>query len=221
MKVLALDTALHGCSDALLEDARVLGRREDPALRAQAEQLLPLLTGLLDDAGMKFADLDLIAVTIGPGSFAGLRVGLAAARGLALASGRPLVGVSTLAALAGAVAAAESAGRTVLAAIDAGRGEVYVQWFGDGMAGEPQVLPAAAVASYAPAGPLLLVGSGGPVLLPSLSGRDCRLSAAPAVIDAVVVGKIAAARGLPPPGSPPPRPLYIRAPDARLPELAP
>jgi len=220
MKVLALDTALSGCSVALAASGRITACRRNAEPRGQAENLLGMLEATLREAAFRYADLDLIAVTIGPGSFSGLRIGLATARGLALASGRPLRGIGTLEALAGAVPTVERAGRSVVAAIEAGRGEIYLQSFD--AAGTPLAPPRAIARDQAvaalPSGPLVVVGSGIGAFGPALAGPDCIASSAAAAIDAAVVAGLAMARGLPPAGSPPPAPLYLRPPDARLPD---
>src|SRR5471030_3156973 len=102
MRVLAIDTALEACSAAVLETDRASAAIHEslPMVRGHAEALIPLVARLLDRARLTFAEIDRIAVTTGPGSFTGLRVGIAAARGIALAAAKPAVGLSTLAAFA-------------------------------------------------------------------------------------------------------------------------
>src|SRR5271157_2903814 len=131
MRVLAIDTALAACSAAVLdtEHGGIVAAESLPMTRGHAEALMPLVARVMDQAGMAFSDLDRIAVTTGPGSFTGLRVGIAAARGIALAAKKPAVGISTLAAFAAPHLAGHS-GVPVIAAIDARHGHVYVQVFG-------------------------------------------------------------------------------------------
>jgi tRNA threonylcarbamoyladenosine biosynthesis protein TsaB len=95
MRVLAIDTALGACSAALLDTKRAaVTAHESLAMqRGHAEVLMPLVKRVMEHAGLAFADLDRIAVTTGPGSFTGLRVGIAAARGLGLAAAKPVVGL--------------------------------------------------------------------------------------------------------------------------------
>lgn len=100
MIVLALDTALDACSAALVRGNDLLASRTEPMTRGQAERLPPLVAELIAESGVSFAEIDRIAVTTGPGSFTGVRVGLSFARALALALGKPCIGVSTLEALA-------------------------------------------------------------------------------------------------------------------------
>jgi tRNA threonylcarbamoyladenosine biosynthesis protein TsaB len=158
-------------------------------------------------AGLGFADLDRVAVTVGPGSFTGLRVGIAFAKGLSAALERPCIGVGTLAALA-----AEARG-LVGAVIDARRERVYLQAFQDGEAlAPPEMLPTAEaadrLASQAAGGPVRLVGPGAALLVPLLPAALPLPAPAP---DVAALGRLAAR--LEPAGSP--QPLYLRAADAR------
>src|SRR6185369_11559006 len=133
MRVLAIDTALEACSAAVLdtEHAGMVAHESQPMARGHAEALMPLIARVLDRSQLAFAELDRIAVTTGPGSFTGLRVGISAARGIALASGKPAVGLSTLAAYAAPFIAADDT-LPVVAAIDARHEHVYLQVFGPG-----------------------------------------------------------------------------------------
>lgn len=120
MLILAIDTALSACSVALVQGGETLMSCTEVMARGQAERLAPMVAELMGGAGISFKHLDRIAVTRGPGAFTGLRVGLAFARGLALALGRPCVGFSTL-----EVLAAGASHERVLAAIDVA-GSLYV-----------------------------------------------------------------------------------------------
>jgi tRNA threonylcarbamoyladenosine biosynthesis protein TsaB len=104
MLVLAIDTALNACSGAIVRDGQTLASRIEPMARGQAERLAVLVDELMQEAGVSFGGIDTIAVTRGPGAFTGLRVGLAFARGLALALDRPCLGFSTLQVLAAGAA---------------------------------------------------------------------------------------------------------------------
>lgn len=205
MIVLAIDTCLGACSAAVLDGERVLASRVEPMARGHQERLAPLVAQVMDEAGIAFGRLDRVGVTVGPGSFTGLRVGLAFAKGLAQALSIPAVGVGALEALA------HGAPGRVLAVLDAKRGQVYLQAFADGAAvSAPDVLPletaAARVAEFSPD---TLIGNGA-VLLCEMTPRAQVLAVDQA--DPVAVARLASALPLVPP-----RPLYLRAPDARLP----
>src|SRR5258705_12524710 len=131
MRVLAIDTALNACSAAVLDTDRgaIIASETIEMSRGHAEAIMPLIARVMDQAAIEFVELDRIAVTTGPGSFTGLRVGISAARGLALAAGQPAIGLTTLAAFA-APHIAEDDTLSVVAAIDARHDNVYLQIFG-------------------------------------------------------------------------------------------
>src|SRR4051795_9474634 len=126
MLILAIDTALDACAAGVLDtDAGKLIAHQSQAMkRGHAEALMPLIARVMNESGISFATLDRIAVTTGPGSFTGLRVGLSAARGIALAAGKPVVGLTTLTAYAAPVVS-EDAAHAVISAIDARHDQVY------------------------------------------------------------------------------------------------
>src|SRR5262252_9931815 len=120
MLVLAIDTALEACSAAVLDSDRgdIIASETMAMARGHAEALMPLIARVMDLADVEFAALDRIAVTTGPGSFTGLRVGISAARGLALAASKPAVGLTTLSAYAAAIVS-QNREAPVISAIDA------------------------------------------------------------------------------------------------------
>jgi tRNA threonylcarbamoyladenosine biosynthesis protein TsaB len=128
MLILAIDTALDACAAAVLDtDANKLIAQESlPMKRGHAEALMPLIARVMRESGIAFTALDRIAVTTGPGSFTGLRVGLSAARGIALAASKPVVGVTTLTAYAAPVVS-QNGEHPVISAIDARHDHVYFQ----------------------------------------------------------------------------------------------
>ncbi|HEY8615442.1 tRNA (adenosine(37)-N6)-threonylcarbamoyltransferase complex dimerization subunit type 1 TsaB [Phenylobacterium sp.] len=206
--VLGLDTCLNACSVAVLDGGRVRAHASELMARGHQERLAPMTQRVMAEAGLPFSALQRIGVTVGPGSFTGLRVGVAFAKGLSAALAIPAAGVGALEALA-----AEAQG-LVFAAIDARRDQLYLQAFEDGrplMAAAvlPLGVAAARLAELAQGRPLTLVGSGGPLLADAAPGA--RLVAAEGC-DARQVARLAAARD-----PAPLRPLYLRAPDARLP----
>lgn len=123
MKLLALDTATEACSAALWQDGQLL-QRYAAAGRSHTELVMPMTKGLMAEAGCAFSQLDGVVCGVGPGSFAGVRIGVGFVKGLALALDRPVVGVSSLAMLA--QAAMQQGAENVLAAIDARMGEIYL-----------------------------------------------------------------------------------------------
>src|SRR6476660_7024856 len=126
MLILAIDTALDACSAAVLDTAAgtTVALESQPMNRGHAEALMPLIARVIKQSGVAFTSLDRIAVTTGPGSFTGLRVGLSAARGIALAAGLPVVGVTTLTAYAAAFVT-DNGEYPIVSAIDARHGHVY------------------------------------------------------------------------------------------------
>jgi tRNA threonylcarbamoyladenosine biosynthesis protein TsaB len=216
--ILAFDCAGAVCSAALWRAGQVLARRQSAQRHGQAEILLPMIEAALSEAGLGYDGLAAIATTIGPGSFTGLRAGLAAARGIALATGLPAAGIGAFDAAAHATASGERRGRSVLAAIDSRRAEIFVQVFDAGLTplGAPLVLTPEEAASspVLPAGALLLAGDAAPALLAALQARarDTVLAKRAGATDVAVVAALAEAR-LAAGDALPLRPLYLRPPD--------
>src|SRR5215475_2070769 len=131
MLILAIDTALDACAAAVLDTgtSKVIAMESQAMKRGHAEALMPLLARVMKATGIPFAALDRIAVTSGPGSFTGLRVGLSAARGIGLAAGKPVVGLTTLSAYAAPIVS-EGGEQPVISAIDARHDQVYFQVVG-------------------------------------------------------------------------------------------
>ena len=210
MIVLGLDTCLDACSVAVWADGRVLAVCSEPMRRGHQERLAAMAQATMAKAGTAFPALDRVGVTVGPGSFTGLRVGLAFAKGLGLALDRPVVGIGVLEALA-----LDAGDGFVAAVVDARRDQVYLQLFDGGRAlMAPDVLPvdiaAARLAELWTGGPAALTGPGAALLAGVLPQAALVERPAP---DPVTVARLAAG-GQPP--FPPPRPLYLRAPDARV-----
>src|SRR3954463_11683365 len=128
MLILAIDTALDACAAGVLDtDAgRLIARESLPMKRGHAEALMPLIARVIKQSGIGFPALDRIAVTTGPGSFTGLRVGLSAARGIALAADKPVVGLTTLTAYAAPIVS-ENGRHPIVSAVDARHDHVYLQ----------------------------------------------------------------------------------------------
>jgi tRNA threonylcarbamoyladenosine biosynthesis protein TsaB len=182
--------------------------------RGQAERLVPMVEEVRAEAGLAWSAIDLICVTVGPGSFTGVRIGLAAAQGFALACDLPILGVTTLEALA----CAAPPDRAVLAAIDARRGQLYAQAFAPGLRplSPPQALSPEKAAALAPPGAAVL-GSGAPLLEKGDSPHFRKMGTVPFFPDARVFGRLAFARAAEAQRGAPPKPLYLRGADAKLP----
>jgi tRNA threonylcarbamoyl adenosine modification protein YeaZ len=217
MRVLAIDCALDACSAAVLdsEAGAIVASESRVMQRGHAEAVMPLIARVMDRAELGFGHIDRIGVTVGPGSFTGLRVGIAAARGIALAAGKPAVGLSTLAGLA-APHIAGNANTPVAAAIDARHDCVYLQIFGpDGRTVvAPRLAPIAEAVQAAIAGPARIVGSAAARLAQAWPAEQ----PPPSLIDqrgAPDIAWIARLGAAADDGEGPPKPLYLRAPDAR------
>jgi tRNA threonylcarbamoyl adenosine modification protein YeaZ len=217
MRVLAIDTALEACSAAVFDTDRggITASESVAMARGHAEAVMPLLARVMDLAQIEFADLDRIAVTTGPGSFTGLRVGIAAARGIALAAGKPAIGLSTLAAFATPLIAEDDTTH-VVATIDARHDNVYLQVFGIG--GRTLVAPRIATlrdaVRAAITGPARIIGSAAKQVAAAWpKGAEPPLQvehrSAPDIDWVARLGAAAAE------GYGPPKPLYLRAPDAQ------
>jgi tRNA threonylcarbamoyladenosine biosynthesis protein TsaB len=217
MKILAIDTALSATSACLLDAGAEAPFAEETLLmeRGHAEALLPMIARVVaaDDDG--FEALDRVAVTVGPGSFTGLRVGIAAARAIGLARHIPVVGVSTLAALAAPLILEQRPG-VIGVAIDARHGNVYFAAFGpDGRAIlEPRIVSAREASRALGAGPARLAGSGAEILAveAAATGLEVEIAEDAVVPDILLVARLGC---LADPVVAPARPLYLKAPDAK------
>ena len=221
MNILAFDTCFDGCSvcvaeragGAVVELSAMMERFET----GHAERLIPMIGDAMSKAGLDFDRLDRIAVTTGPGTFTGMRIGVAAARALALACGAKTVGVSSLAVMA-EVAKRDITAEQLAIVVDARRGEVYAQLFGpDGgldARPPPLLLSIDEAAQLGGNGPIVFVGSGAAVVATAASGqgRDAGSHFPDLLPDATALAFIAAAL----------RatddllvPFYLRPPDAK------
>lgn len=196
--ILAFDTSAAHCAAALLSGGRVVAEAYEPMEKGQAERLLPLCQEVMARAGLALADLDAVAVGTGPGNFTGVRIAVAAARGLALSLGVPAIGVTRLEALA------EGLARPVTVIEDARRGEVYVQEFGVEGAGRARL--GRSGETEPPLGAVTGSAAGGDALPAAMP-----LHHAIAVIAARRLGT----------GQPRPAPFYLRGADAAPPSDPP
>lgn len=211
MRLLVIDTALGACATGVFDDLRGLATASEAMTRGHQERIGPLVRDVMAEAATAFPAIDRIGVTVGPGSFTGLRVGLAFAKGLAMALDRPVVGVSTLDALAASTT--PCADRDTVALVDGRRGQVYLRIFRDGHARtEAQALDlddAAALIGTLEAP--RLVGGGAAVLVaaaPHLARLEIDPRTTPSLT--AVAGLVVGAD----PARAPASPLYLRGPDA-------
>lgn len=221
MNIFALDTTMRACSVAVLRCSgetsntfRVYEERE----RGHAEALMPMIETVMAEADLSFDALDRIAVTVGPGTFTGVRVGVAAARGLALATGAGLVGVTSLAVIARAVMNernGEPRDGIIAATADARRGQVYFAMFdaqGQTLC-DPMVLTPQEAAGLLPAsGGITLAGSGSPLVAAAIPGPGPDGIFGNLQPDAATLAGMAVESDAEPG---PVSPLYLRAPDAK------
>lgn len=231
MNILAIDTANAACSVAVRRDGASVADDFAEMERGQAERLAPMIQGVMAGSGQGFEDLDLIAVTVGPGSFTGLRIGLATAKSLGLAADLPVGGVSSFQAMMAGIPEDErSAGsdRLILVALETKREDFYCQLF------DPDGLPLDDGAALQPAALIDLItetkpAAAGVLIAGDAAGRAAELFRVNGVLDSIVVSTA--------PSSPtagliaeiaeqtlaagdsllPAAPIYLRPPDVKLP----
>ena len=210
MKILAVDTALGACSVAILDNDKVLAHRLTVMERGHAEALAPMVEETMKDARLAFASLDRLAVTTGPGTFTGQRIGIAFMRGLRIALNKPLLGVTTLSAMAHQ-AMAETGCTIGVGLHDARRGEVYLEIAGD-LRMPPCVLSLEeAIERIGGIGrPFALAGTAAAASQHARGAVLCNVLQP----DALWVAKLAQPMSS---SDVPPKPLYLRPPDAELP----
>jgi tRNA threonylcarbamoyladenosine biosynthesis protein TsaB len=209
MRILALDSALAQCAAAAVRNDQLIAERRHSGDRNQAALLPGMAAEVLEEAGWPAASLALIAVTVGPGSFTGIRAGLSLAHGIGLATGAPVIGVTVGEALAQALP--PLGGRALWSAIDSRRGRVFLEQNGAVRGFALDSLPA-------PEGPVAVAGDAAAEVAARLAARgvdvmltDARLPQ-PLHVAAVAAKRLA--------GELPPRaaqPLYVDAPEVRLP----
>jgi tRNA threonylcarbamoyladenosine biosynthesis protein TsaB len=219
MTVLAFDSSGGGCSAAVLGDDRVLARESVAMLRGQAEHLVPMIARVMAAAGISFNDLELIGVTLGPGAFTGVRIGIATAQGLALATGVPALGLGSFEAVAAAVPDDLLAGRGLLVAIESRREELFLQAFDHARRplGEGALVASESWHLSAPPGPLVIAGDGAERLAPALRDRgDVVVSAESGSIDPAALARLALARWRQGARTERLEPRYLHAPDVTL-----
>lgn len=209
-RILAVDTCFGACSVAVVQNDRVLAGQFVVMERGHAEALAPMVDAVMKTAGLSFADLDKLAVTTGPGTFTGQRVGLAFMRALRVALTKPLLGITSLSAMA-EEARCRTGAPTGVAVHDAKRDEVYMEIIGAHACPAQLMKISDAEDFLRPLEDLAFAGTGAHHFSHTCRNATFTDIRAP---DAVWVARRAARA---PESSSPPRPLYLRAPDAKLP----
>lgn len=224
-RVLAMDTATFGCSAAVRVGDTTVAARFETMARGQSEALVPMVESVMAACGTEPVELDAIGVTIGPGAFTGLRIGLATARGMALALSVPCLGVTTTEAVAEGALSSEAEGSLVVA-LDSKRDDLFIQCFGPGLAvlGSPEAIAPNALAERVSAisgsAGLTVIGDAAAAAAALLKSADvnCVVGRSDGIPKAATVAAIAARRWRPGEMPPPPAPLYLRQPDAVVPK---
>ncbi len=215
MRILAFDTSFDACSAAIVADGKPVFARTQVIGRGHSEVLPVMVDGALKACGLKVADLDIVGVVRGPGAFAGVRVGLAFARGLQLGGRLRAVGVTSLEALAASVGASEP----IASVFDARRGQVYAALYDGDLrtliapfvaTPEDAALRLRAALNAPPNAPLIIAGSGAALVAPFIG--EIKAIAGEALIDPAAVARLASRA---PQSEAPPSPLYLRPPDAK------
>lgn len=201
MLILALDSAGSGCAACVWKDGQVLAQGEEKMERGQDSRLLPLVQEIMAKAGLSYAELDRIAATRGPGSFTGLRIGLAAARGLGLAAGKPVIGIDRFS----IHRAQRKESKELLVLLESRRLELYTRFYPvSGVAHEPELLPPEEIEKFLAQHPgLEIAGDVSAFSASSLESEVITCAALAALADPEEAAFL-------------PRPLYLRAPDVTI-----
>ncbi|MDX2143792.1 MAG: tRNA (adenosine(37)-N6)-threonylcarbamoyltransferase complex dimerization subunit type 1 TsaB [Rhodospirillaceae bacterium] len=215
MKILAIDSAGLACTAGVWRDGTLSAHESAAMAQGHAEALMPMIERVMARAALTYAALDRIAVCVGPGSFTGVRVGIATARGLGLAADVPVIGVSATEIFAAMVHAGERrSDRKILAAVDSKRGDVFAQLFdADAQAlNKIEVVALDRLAAWCGGGSVVVVGDGAALAVKAL-GSAAVTSSAGSSCDPAVIAEIASTRPPDPRGA---LPVYGRAPDVTL-----
>ena len=228
MKIIALDTVAGASSVAVFSNGEKVCSYRKVLDRGHAEVLIPMMKEAISSVSFEFLDLDLIAVTVGPGSFTGIRVGLATARSLSVAAKVPVIGVTSFEAVAASITEEEWTGVPVLVALETKRDDLYLQMFDEARAplGEPKAVGSPDTVSYVShqlglQTDILVVGDGAERAVSGIGEHSerfkCRLAASLVGPDAVQVAEIAQERHLSGYACLPAEPFYLRAPHVQVP----
>ncbi len=218
-RLLAFDCSAGACSAAVWRDGAVRSQVFVEMERGQAERLMPQIGDVMEGADLGFDELQAIATIVGPGSFTGLRIGLAAARGLALASGKKLLALDAFEAIIAGIPSDRAAGLPILVAVDSRRGPVFAQLFGPDRQkiGGPAQVERDALLAFVPDGPVAIAGDG-QAAFAALDPARFMLLREHLRIRAAAVAEAAALLGPDSLDRLPLSPLYLRPPDVTQPK---
>jgi tRNA threonylcarbamoyladenosine biosynthesis protein TsaB len=215
MKLLAFDAASTACSAAVLIENCIVAERFDSMERGQAQVLMPMIADVMAQANIDVSALDALTVTVGPGAFTGMRIGLAAAHGLALVTPLSCIGLTTFEAVAYPALSELRPDESLVAVIESKRAELFLQVFDGALKplSEALVELVEAALSRLPAGPLLLAGDGA-ARMQKVIGARARLSSSlsPRAAAFAPLAAHRIANGI---AALPLRPFYMRPPDAK------
>jgi len=228
MNIIALDTVAGASSVAVFSDGKKVCNYRKVLDRGHAEVLIPMMKEAISSVSFEFLDLDLIAVTVGPGSFTGIRVGLATARSLSVAAKVPVIGVTSFEAVAASITEKEWAGAPVLIALETRRDDLYLQMFNEARArlGEPKAVGSPDIVSYVShqlglQTDILVAGDGAERAVSEIGDCSerfkCRLASSLVGPDAIQVAEIAQESHLSGSACLPAEPFYLRAPHVQVP----
>jgi len=216
MTLLAIDCAANLCAACVFADGRALGRAVRDLGKGHAEHLMDVIAEAMQAAGVAYADLSRIGVSVGPGSFTGVRVGVSTARGLALALKIPAIGVTTLEAIAAEAWASHPQPRpeAIMAAIDAGRDGIYVGVYDElgAVRYDPVIMTLESAAELASRNRLSLAGSAAAGIAALMAEPSKLVGTTAATADIATYARLAALKAV---TAERPKPLYLRAPDAK------
>ena len=217
MNVLAFDTTASSCSIAVLQNKKPLAEKQKSIERGHAEFLVPLIEETLLEAKLSYKDLDLLAVTTGPGAFTGIRIGLATARSLAIACNLPLIGITNFDAIVNGISETERKGRKILVTLETKRLDFYVCLYDEDLSIliEPQTVEGSYLKMLIKDVALIVVGDAKKRALPFLAFPEVKIIESTSVpyVDPAIVAKLAESILVSGVDIYKPLPFYLKPPD--------
>ena len=217
MNVLAFDTTASSCSIAVLQNKKPLAEKQKSIERGHAEFLVPLIEETLLEAKLSYRDLDLLAVTTGPGAFTGIRIGLATARSLAIACNLPLIGITNFDAIVNGISETERKGRKILVILETKRLDFYVCLYNEDLSIliEPQTVEGSYLKMLVKDVALIVVGDAKKRALPFLAFPEVKIIESTSVpyVNPAIVAKLAESILVSGVDIYKPLPFYLKAPD--------